>query len=307
MPIPTWVTDRYRVPVPPGHPFPSRKFAQLRTLLIDEGVLAPADVHDADPAPLDWILRTHDAAYVRRVVDGTLSEMEQKRLGVPWSPDLVLRARAAVSATVQATRAALTGGIAGVLAGGAHHAHRDRGEGYCVFNDLAIAVHTARAEGLLRRALIVDLDVHQGNGTAAIFAGDPDTFTFSMHGATNFPRVKERSTLDLELRDGCGDEEYLALLDTHLPAVFATFAPEFVLYQAGVDPLHSDRLGKLSLSHAGLQARDTRVLRWARERDVPVVITLGGGYGRPLDDTIVAHANVWRAARALHDQENPTP
>ena len=235
MSVPTWVTDHFAVPVPPGHPFPSRKFGALRELLLAEGVLAAHDVHRAEPAPPEWIHLTHDANYVRRVFHGELNAQEQRRLGVPWSPELVLRARAAVFATVSAARAALTHGVAGVLAGGAHHAYRDHGEGYCVFNDIAIAIHVLRAEGFARRALVVDLDVHQGNGTASIFADDPETFTFSMHGATNFPRVKERSTLDLELRDGCTDEEYLAVLDAHLPAALDAFRPDIVLYQAGVE------------------------------------------------------------------------
>ena len=305
-PLPTWVTDHFVVPVPSGHPFPTRKFAALRELLVDEQVLAVDELHRAEPAPAEWIRLTHDADYVARVFNGGLSDSEQRRLGIPWSPELVLRARAAVSATVHAARAAMTHGVSGVLAGGAHHAYRDRGEGYCVFNDMAVAIHVLRAEGVVRRAFIVDLDVHQGNGSAAIFADDAETFTFSMHGATNFPRIKERSSLDVELRTGCGDEEYLATLDSYLPAALDAFAPDLVLYQAGVDALDCDRLGTLALSHAGLAARDARVFAWTRQRNVPVAITLGGGYGRPLDATIVAHANVWRAARATASQELPS-
>ncbi len=303
VPLHTWSTDHYAVPVPAGHPFPARKFSAVREMLQDTGVLATGELHRAEPAPAAWIELTHDPTYVARVFAGDLDDGEQRRLGVPWSPELVLRARAAVGATVHASRAALAHGVAGVLAGGAHHAHRDRGEGYCVFNDLAIAIHVLRAEGALRRAFIVDLDVHQGNGTAAIFADDAETFTFSMHSRTNFPRVKEHSSLDVALADGCGDAEYLTTLDAHLPAALDRFAPDLILYQAGVDPLACDRFGTLALSHDGLAARDARVFAWARARRVPVAITLGGGYGRPLEESIVAHANVWRAARRAYSGE----
>ena len=221
------------------------------------------------------------------------------RLGFPWSAELVLRSRSSAGGTLAAAFAALEDGAAGNLAGGTHHAFADHGEGYCTFNDHAIAIRTLQNEGRIRRAAVIDLDVHQGNGTAAIFAGDPDVFTFSMHGAKNFPFRKQRSSLDVELADGCGDREYLETLEQYLPAAIA--GADIVFYQGGVDPLAEDTLGRLSLTHEGLRARDRIVFQAVRDRTVPIVLTLGGGYARPIDLSALAHAGTYREARAVFD------
>ena len=232
-------------------------------------------------------------------MSGGLAEAEVRRLGFPWSEQLVRRSRASVSGTVAAARDALCNGIAGNLAGGTHHAFADHGEGYCVFNDHAVAVRLLQLEGRIERAVIVDLDVHQGNGTAAIFAGDDSVFTFSMHGARNYPFRKQRSSLDVDLSDGCEDAEYLALLARQLPAVLDAARADVLFYQGGVDPLAGDALGRLRLTHRGLRTRDRLVLAAARDRDLPVVLTLGGGYARPIEESVEAHCGTYREAAAL--------
>jgi acetoin utilization deacetylase AcuC-like enzyme len=304
-PLLTWASDHFELPLPAGHPFPAAKYRALRELLLAEGVLVSGEITTSIEAPLAWLERAHDRAFDARAASGTLDAEAVRRLGLPWSPALVARARAAVYGTVMAARAALEHGIAGNLAGGTHHAFYDRGEGYCLFNDVAVALADLRADAdtaVARRPFIADLDVHQGNGTAALFAADASVFTFSMHARTNYPLHKEQSTLDVELEDRTGDEEYLALLDRHLPAALDRHAPDLVFYQAGVDAHEADRLGRLGLTHAGLCERDRRVFAWCEARDLPVAVTLGGGYGRPLDATIAAHANVWRAARQARDR-----
>ena len=287
----TWASDHYEVPLPEGHPFPMPKYRALRELLVAEGVVAPERSLEA---PREWLEAAHAPSYVQRALDGSLRPDEVRRLGLPWSPELIARARAAVYGTVRAAEAALEDGIAGNLAGGTHHAFFDRGEGYCVFNDVVVALRVLG--GKVARPFVVDLDVHQGNGTAAMLEGDVRAFTFSMHGRTNYPLHKERSSLDLELEDGCTDEIYLSLLEQHLPRALERHDPDFVFYQAGVDTLAADRLGRQQLTHAGLAQRDALVFEACERRGLPVCITLGGGYGRPLEATIEAHANVFRAA-----------
>jgi acetoin utilization deacetylase AcuC-like enzyme len=287
------------VTLPEGHPFPMAKYALLRERLLSEGVLEPAWVSRSEPAPVEWLHAAHAPDYVARALAGDLPAAAVRRLGLPWSAELVTRARAAVYGTVMAARAALAHGVAGNLAGGTHHAFRDRGEAYCLFNDHAVAIALLRAEGRVRRPIVIDLDVHQGNGTAAIFAGDADVFTYSLHARHNYPLQKEAGTLDVELADGAGDADLLGALDATLPAALDRHAPDVALYQAGVDALHADRLGRLRATRAGLAERDRRVFAWLAARGVPVVITAGGGYGRPLEETVEAHANVWRAARAV--------
>jgi len=285
--IRVWASDHFEVPLPEGHLFPMPKYRALRERLLAEGVVS---VTPSIEAPIEWILAAHDRSYVERCLSGSLSAEEIRRLGLPWSPELVARARAAVYGTVRAAEAALEDGLAGNLAGGTHHAFFDRGEGYCLFNDIVVAI---RKVGM-QRPFIVDLDVHQGNGTAAMLAGDASAFTFSMHSRTNYPLHKETSSLDVELEDGTDDATYLELLDAHLPAALDRHRPDFVFYQAGVDTLHADRLGRLALTHEGLRQRDARVFALCEARGLPVCITLGGGYGRPLEETIEAHANVFR-------------
>lgn len=256
------------------------------------------------PAPLaspETVALAHDPCYVQAFVDGRLEPAAVRRIGFPWSQGLVERTLASAGATLGATRDALDRGWGGTLAGGTHHALYAEGAGFCVFNDIAIAIRKLQREARVRRAAVVDLDVHQGDGTAAIFSGDPDVFTFSMHGASNFPFRKQESRLDIALPDGTEDQEYLSRLNEALPRVLA-FEPEIVFYQAGVDALESDRLGRLSLTPEGLKERDRVVLEVCRNRGIPLVVTLGGGYSEPLELTVEAHANTYRLAAELYSR-----
>ncbi|MFI5372398.1 MAG: histone deacetylase [Candidatus Eisenbacteria bacterium] len=297
-----WTSHHHPVPLPPGHRFPVGKHVPLLARLLAEDLVRPGHVHLAEPAPVAWLSLAHDPAYVTRVIADGLAPAEERRFGLPWSPELAVRARAAVCGTVRASFAALEHGVAGNLAGGSHHAFRDRAEAFCLFNDVAVAIAVLRAHGLARRPFVADLDVHQGNGTAGMFADDPTVFTFSMHAGSNYPLRKERGSLDVPLADRSSDAAYLDALETHLPAALAGHAPDIVFYQAGVDALAGDRLGRLALTHAGLAARDARVFALCEMPLVPVVVTLGGGYSDPLDASIEAHVGVWRAARAARDR-----
>jgi acetoin utilization deacetylase AcuC-like enzyme len=242
-----------------------------------------------EPATDEELLRVHESGYLGRVLRGELTAKEVRRIGLPWSPDLVQRSRRSCGATIQACREALQEGTAVNLAGGTHHAFPDRGEGYCVFNDTAVAARTLQSEGLARRIVIIDCDVHQGNGTAAIFDGDPDIFTFSIHGEKNFPFHKEQSDLDIPLQDGIGDEGYLAALEQALKQALNHADTDLAIYIAGADPFADDRYGRLKLSKAGLAERDDRVFRACRRRKVPVAVTMGGGYARRIEDTVDIH------------------
>ncbi|MCZ2134955.1 MAG: histone deacetylase [Burkholderiales bacterium] len=285
--------DHFVLPLPPGHRFPMQKYALLRAAV---QAWAPHALHEAPAASEDELRLAHTADYVRRMLEGALSEQEVRRIGFPWSPPMAERARRSVGATIAAARAALRDGIAVNLAGGTHHAHADHGEGFCCFNDVAVATRVLQRERAVERVLICDLDVHQGNGTAAIFAGDASVFTFSMHGERNFPARKEASTLDVALPDGCTDEDYLAALRAHLPGIVDRFRPQMVFYLAGADPYVGDRLGRLALSKAGLAERDRMVLRLARDTSLPVAVTMAGGYADEVDDIVDIHFNTVRTA-----------
>jgi acetoin utilization deacetylase AcuC-like enzyme len=244
------------------------------------------------PASFEDITLVHEPAYVRAVERGTVDPGAQRRLGFPWSESLVTRAHRSVGGTLAALAWAFAYGAAGHIAGGTHHAFRDRGEGFCVFNDIAVAVAVARRDHGIARAAVIDLDVHQGNGTASIFAADADVFTLSLHGARNYPFKKETSALDVALPDGCEDDRYIAALGPALEHVRA-HRPELLLYQAGVDALAGDRLGRMSLTHEGLARRDALVFALARELAVPIVVTLGGGYGRDIEKSVIGHVGVY--------------
>ncbi|HEV2763085.1 MAG TPA: histone deacetylase [Pyrinomonadaceae bacterium] len=293
-------TPRYYADIGEGHVFPIRKFELVRDRLLAEGTLRPSDIVEPQPAPLEDVLLVHTEDYVTRLRAGALTERELRRLGLPWSKALVRRSFLATGGTMNAARFALRDRIGANLAGGTHHAFPERGEGFCVLNDVAVAVRALRRDGMIRRAAIVDCDVHQGNGTAAIFEGDADVFTFSMHGAKNYPLFKQRSTLDVELADGTTDDEYLAALAAHLPRVFA-HEPDLVFYLAGADPYAGDKLGRLALTVEGLRARDEFVLRACEERRVPVATVMSGGYAKALDDMIEIHCNTVRTARAVFE------
>jgi acetoin utilization deacetylase AcuC-like enzyme len=294
--------DTYEVPLPPGHRFPMPKYRLLRERLVAEGVLSPGELEESDLIDRSSLLLAHTPEYLESMLSGTISSADQRRLGFSWSEQLVRRSRASVFGTVAAARAALEEGIAGNLAGGTHHAYADRGTGFCVFNDIAVAARTLQREGVIERALVVDLDVHQGDGTASIFAGDESVFTFSMHGAKNFPFRKQRSSLDVELPDGCRDAEYLAQLERHLESVIERARPDILFFLAGVDPLEHDRLGRLQLSLEGLRLRDRTVAIAARDHGLPLVLTLGGGYASPIALSIEAHATTWREAKDVLDR-----
>lgn len=298
-------TDSFVLPLPAGHRFPMEKYALLRASLLAGGHFLPADFHLPAAASDPELARAHDPAYVRRVAEGHLSESEQKAIGFPWSQEMVERSRRSAGATLGACRAALAEGVAANLAGGTHHAHRDRGEGFCVFNDAAVAARAMQAEGLARRVLVVDCDVHQGNGTATILAGDDSIFTFSIHGARNFPFDKAESDLDIELPDGCGDEAYLDRLDWGLTTAFDSARPDLVIYLAGADPYRDDRFGRLALSFEGLAARDTRVLESCRQHGTPVALAMAGGYGRRIEDTVAIHGTTIRLAKGIMAPARP--
>ena len=293
-------TPRYYAEIGEGHVFPIRKFELVRDRLLAEGTLEPSEIIEPCPATLEDVLLVHTEDYVTRLCNGQLTTKEIRRLGLPWSESLVRRSFYAVGGTLAATRAALTEGYGSNLAGGTHHSFADHGEGFCVLNDVAIAIRSMRAGNKIRRAAIVDCDVHQGNGTATIFAGDNETLTFSMHGAKNYPLFKAQSNLDVELPDGTEDNEYLETLARHLPAVFA-HDPEIVFYLAGADPFTKDKLGRLALSIEGLRERDSYVLRECYEREVPVVTVMSGGYGKDINDTIEIHCNTIRMVKHVFE------
>lgn len=291
-----WSSSQYTIPLPDGHRFPMDKYAMLREALLAESIVSPAHVHDPARATETELRRVHSASYVSSILNGTLDGASQRRLGFPWSPELVERSRRAVGGTIATSRHALTAGVAMNLAGGTHHAFADRGEGFCVFNDVAVATATLRNERLVRRVAVVDLDVHQGNGTHALFAGDADTYTFSMHGRRNYPFVKVAGSLDIELDDGTDDIAYLGLLADALPRVLQAARADIVFYLAGADPHEGDRLGRLRVSSEGLARRDAMVIESCRSIGVPIAITIAGGYGRSILDTVGVHVATARIA-----------
>jgi acetoin utilization deacetylase AcuC-like enzyme len=294
--VKAYCTDRFILPLPPGHRFPMEKYALLRERVLAEAIVSPLDLIEPPAARDEQLERAHDAGYVHRVTHGTLDPVEVRRIGFPWSPALVERSRRSVGATMAACRSALEEGVAVSLAGGTHHASRDRGEGFCVFNDAAVAVRVLQAEGRVTRALIVDLDVHQGNGTAAIFAGDTDVYTLDVHAANNFPFSKVPSDRDVALPDGTGDAEYLGAVEAAVPLALDSSRPDLVIYVAGADPYMGDRLGRLAVTAAGLARRDEYVLDVCRHHGLPVAVVMAGGYGKDIHDTVAIHAATVRAA-----------
>ncbi len=311
-------SDAFVLPLPPGHSFPMSKYRLLREAA--EAMLPRVRVREALPASDGELALAHEPAWIAAVADGTLSAAAQREIGFPWSERMVERSRRSVGATIMAARAALLGGdgtgeargegVAANLAGGTHHAYAHKGSGYCVFNDVAVAARLMQAEWHRRhrrllRVLVIDLDVHQGNGTAAIFRDDPTVFTLSMHGAKNFPFRKEASDLDVELPDGCADDDYLHALDRALAAVWAHHAdtpPGLAFYLAGADPHENDRLGRLKLTAGGLAERDRRVLAALRRRRIPVALSMAGGYGRDLATTVaIQHRTLAEALASWQD------
>lgn len=293
--------DHFEVQLPPGHRFPMSKYALLRKELIHHKILRPDQLHPSAHASTRDLLRVHTEDYVYRFLQGKLTPKEEKTLGLPWSQNLVDRSLGSVYGTLSAAHFALSyGGIGGNLAGGTHHAFAGHGEGFCVFNDLAVASAVLLDEQeSIQKILILDLDVHQGNGTASIFAQEPHVFTCSIHGENNYPFHRPPSDLDINLPDHTDDKTYLQILRTNLSRILIEFQPDFIFYQAGVDVLQSDRLGRLSLTHQGAMERDHLVLKTAHQHDIPIALTLGGGYGVPIETSIKAHLNTYRVATSI--------
>jgi len=282
-------SDQFVIPLPQGHRFPIEKYALLRQRVIENHQKNPADLRIPQAAQDQDLLRAHREDYVRKVAAGSLTEKEIRRIGFPWSPELVERSRRSVGGTMGACRTALNDGFASNLAGGTHHAYADHGEGFCVFNDAAVAARAMQAEGLAVRIVIIDCDVHQGNGTASIFQDDASVFTFSIHGAKNFPFRKEHSDLDIALDDEAGDEVYLEALKPALQTAVDRSKAELVIYIAGADPFSGDRLGRLCLSKSGLAQRDRMVFDFCRHKGLPVATVMGGGYAKDVKDTVDIH------------------
>jgi acetoin utilization deacetylase AcuC-like enzyme len=286
----------YVAPMPAGHRFPMGKFGRLMALLLEDRVVAPGAVHRPEPATPEALALAHDAAYVTAVLERTLDAAAVRRIGLPVTPEVALRSRAANGGTLLTARLALEHGLACNTAGGSHHAFAGFGSGFCVFNDVAVAARVLLAEGRIARALVVDLDVHQGDGTAVIFAGEPRVFTFSMHCRTNFPAHKQTSDLDLALDAGLEDDAYLALLAEHLPGLLEEIRPDLVFYNAGVDPHVDDRLGRLALTEDGLWRRERLVLESCLAAGVPVAGVVGGGYAPDLEQLARLHTILPRVA-----------
>ena len=293
-----YYTDHFVLPLPAGHRFPMEKYALLRNRIAAAGILPPHELHAPAPANDAALLRVHTARYVENVVHGMLTPAEARRIGFPWSEALVERSRRSVGATIAAARSALECGFGVNLAGGTHHAHADHGEGFCVFNDVAVAVRALQAERCAARIAVIDCDVHQGNGTAAIFSGDDDVFTFSVHAEGNFPFNKERSDLDIALADGAGDGEYLDAVRTGLAAALGSGPVDHVFYVAGADPYSGDRLGRLAVSKGGLAERDRIVFDQCTAAAVPVTVVMSGGYARVIEETVDIHAHTVLEAAA---------
>lgn len=291
-------SPNYYADIGEGHVFPIKKFELVRDKLISEGTISADEIVEPEAASDEDVLLVHTKDYISRLKDGTLANKELRKLGLPWSKSLVRRSFLATSGTINAARHALTNAAASNLAGGTHHAFPDRGEGFCVLNDVAVAIRVLQRENLAKRFLIVDCDVHQGNGTAFIFKNEEEVFTFSMHGAKNYPLFKEISSLDLELADGTGDEEYLEILQETLPRIFL-HNPDIIFYLGGADPFENDKLGRLKISMKGLRRRDEIVLEYAREREVPVVTIMSGGYAADIKDTVEIHCNTIRTVKSV--------
>ena len=282
-------TDTFSIPLPENHSFPKDKYRLLRIQILEKLGAQPVDLQVPEPATYEDIIRTHDPVYIHRLQSGELSAKEVRRVGFPWSAEMVRRARYSAGATIEACRAALEEGIAVNLGGGTHHAFSDHGQGYCWLNDGVIAARAIQAEGLVKNILIIDCDVHQGNGTAVIVKNDPTIFTFSIHGKNNFPHHKEISDLDVELADGTEDAEYLKALENGLDASMQNFKADLVIYLAGADPYEDDRFGRLALTKKGLAERDRLVFQNCLAAGLPTAVTMAGGYAPNVQDTVDIH------------------
>lgn len=296
-------SDLYTLPLPDDHRFPIEKYRMLRDYLVEHKIIHPEQLRESPQATAEELFLAHSPSYVRSVQDGSVDLQIIKRIGFPWSYNLYLRSCATVGGALSAAKWALTEGIAGNLAGGTHHAHFDRGEGYCVFNDIAVATRYLKKENLSKRTAIIDLDVHQGNGNSSILKHDDGVFIFSIHGEKNYPFIKVPSHLDIALPTGATDEVYLDALTRGLEEV-KKFKPDFIFYQMGVDPLEFDYLGKMALTFEGLMRRDEMVIRYALDEQIPISLALGGGYAKPIEKSVEAYANTYRVAQKLLQNRN---
>lgn len=292
-------SDVYVLPLPEGHKFPITKYRLVRDGLVASGIVQPSELYLSEPVSPEVVKLAHAPHYVDAVLHGTVDRMIMRRIGFPWTSELVIRSFTIVGGAIASAEEALESGFAGNLAGGTHHALYDAGEGFCVFNDLAVVVQYLFSQKLAGRVAVIDLDVHQGNGTAAILGGRYDVYLFSMHGAKNYPFRKVPSTVDIDLADNTSDDEYLAILETELPKIFA-WKPDIVLFQAGVDPLREDTLGRLALSMDGLARRDEMVFRACKQHGIPVSVAMGGGYAKPVHLTVQAHIQTYRVLRHIY-------
>ncbi len=290
----------YAHPLPEGHRFPMLKYELIPQQLLHEGLIYPENLFSPDLLDDETVMWTHDADYYQRLKSLSLSAQEERRIGFPLSAQLVERELRIAKGTIDGVQHALQFGLAFNVAGGTHHAGSNWGEGFCMLNDQAIAANYLLKKGLARRILMIDLDVHQGNGTAQIFANHPDVFTFSMHGEKNFPFRKEQSDLDIGLEDGIADEAYLSILNQHLDYLFESFEPDFVFYLSGVDILDTDKLGKLAVSKNACKQRDRMVFERCKSRNIPVQVSMGGGYSPQIKDIVDAHCNTFRMALELY-------
>lgn len=289
----------YYAPIPNEHIFPMKKFKGLHSYLTEQQIIHPSDIIEPSMVDMANLLTVHSNRYSKGIMNGNLGDKELRRLGLPWSEGLAVRSRLAVQGTINAALMALQDGIAGNLAGGTHHAMPDYGEGFCVFNDVAVAINVLQQSMWARKILVIDCDVHQGNGTAAIFNDNEDVFTFSLHGEKNYPFKKPPSSLDIGLPDETKDQSYLQTLGDALDDIFDRFDPDLVFYLGGIDPLETDHFGRLSLTEEGLEQRDRTVIKKVVREDVPLVLLLSGGYAPTLKKTVLAHALMFKAAREL--------
>lgn len=292
-------SEYYHHVLPLGHRFPMSKYPFIVQQLLREGTITQANLFEPEKAPFELIEWTHSADYIEKLKTGSLTRLEQRKIGFPFSDRLLEREINIMNGTLQAVFKALEHGVSFNIAGGTHHAFKDRGEGFCIFNDIAIAANYLLNKGLAKSILVIDLDVHQGNGTAAIFADDPRVFTFSMHGEKNYPFKKEQSDLDIGLPNGTRDDEYLTYLEQALDRIVPMSRPDFILYQSGVDILETDKLGKMSISREGCKKRDEMVLKVAYENEIPLTAVMGGGYSPEINDIVEAHCNTYRLAQQI--------
>jgi acetoin utilization deacetylase AcuC-like enzyme len=303
--VKVFYSDHFVLPLPEGHRFPMKKYSMLRERVERSGICKNGELRAPHAVTNEEILRAHNPGYLEKVVAGTLTDQEMRRIGFPWSQRMVERSRRASGGTLDAARIALSEGIATNLAGGTHHAFADHGEGFCVLNDSAIAARALLAEGLVQKVVVLDTDVHQGNGTAAIVRGDARVFTFSIHGAKNYPFHKEESDLDAPLPDGASDDAFLLALGERLERVLDLEDWNLAIFLAGADPFEGDKLGRLRVTKSGLAERDRMVLQGCRERDIPVAVTMAGGYAREVEDTVDIHfQTVKRASDVLRAERD---